>query len=258
MKKWRALIIASCLLVAIVAMSMFAIYRWALGLQTVAIQGNYYVTQDEVRNAVELYHGRNAVLLSVGGALNRRVAAMLPKVQRVRSDYKWPHAVQLTVIEKKPWIVLAADEGAVIVAADGTVLQRRSPEDVAPLPREAIVVRSVDPVYFSQKIINPYLLNALTPVVSVIRSYFPDQVLQMELKGLVMSPAGCSFDELILIKDDSVPVYVGAEAKMGTKLSALRQFLWYVGMDTPADETEAPIRYIDLRVDGKVLVGYGA
>ena len=257
MRKWRALIIASILLVLVVGGALMAIYRLTLGLQTVAIQGNRFVTQDEIRRAAGSFQGKNAVILSVSGRLNRRISQVLPKVQTVSSDYKWPHAIQLTVVEKKPWIVFSSDVGPVIVAADGTVLERRKSSDETVLPSDIMTVCSVNPVYFADKAINPYLLNALTPVFSVVREYFPDQALQLELKGLVMSPAGCSFDELIIVKDDDVPVYVGSGAHVATKLSALRQFLWYVGMDDANEGVHRKIRYIDLRVDGKVLVGYG-
>lgn len=236
---------------------MVAIYRLTLGLQTVAIQGNRFVTQDEILRAIGSFQGKNAVILSLSGRLNRRISQALPKVKAVSSDYKWPHAIQLTVVEKTPWLVFNSDIGPVIVAGDGTVLERRNPGDETVLPKEIVTVESVNPVYFAQKTINPYLLNALTPVVAIIREYFPDQELHVELKGLVMAPGGCSFDEIIIIKDDDVPVYMGSEARIATKLSALRQFLWYVGMEDANDETHKKIRYIDLRVDGKVLVGYG-
>ncbi len=255
MRKWRALIIASFLFLGMIGGGAWGIYRYTLGLKTIAIEGNHYVTQEEIRTLVTPFQGRNALLLSVSGRLRTRLTGALPKVATVITDYKWPRAIKLTVIEKKPWIGLVSNDHSVVLAEDGTVLDRRG---MQPLDEtQLLIVRNVPEIFFTKTTINPYLLNNLRPIVSVIRDYFPDQSLQLELKGLVLSPASCAFDEMILIKDDTVPVYVGSEAKLATKLDALRQFLWYAQVQRSASGEIPSVQYIDLRVLGKVIVNYG-
>jgi hypothetical protein len=78
--------------------------------------------------------------------------------------------------------------------------------------------------------------------------------MQLELKGLIVTNTAAMVDELVLFKDQNIPIFLGPEDNFLMKLSALRQFLWYIGIQ----ESPKPIQYIDLRVSEKVIVGYGA
>lgn len=253
LRKWRALIIFFSLVIVMIFAGVGAIYYYTLGLKTVAIQGNQFVTQDEIRQVAGGFQGKNAVVLSALGILDRRLLARLPKIESVDSDYKWPHAIQLTIIEKKPWVVFKSDKD-VLISSDGMVLARLAPDHLVQLPSEVVFVRGLNPIYISGNNANPYVLNLLTPLVKGIRQYFPDQVFNLELTGLIVASNGASFEEVVLYKDAVMPIWIGAEYQFLVKLSALRQFLWYIG----TEESASPIQYIDLRVPDKVIVGYGS
>lgn len=255
-RKWRALIIASCLLLVTLAACGWGVYRYTVGLRTLAIKGNRYVTQDDIRKIAGHYHGRNAVLVSLFGQLNRDIVARIPKVRAVRSDYKWPYAIELTIVEKPSWVRLKCGHTLITVAADGSVLDREENESDEFSKSALITVRDLPPTIIYGTACNPLVLRVLSPIISSIRDVFPDHDLQLELKGMILTSRDCSFDEIILLKDHSIPIYLGNESNLTKKLGYLQQFIWYVN-DQPTDsEAGKSIQYIDLRVDGKVLVGY--
>ncbi len=253
MRKWRALIIATFLLLALLSMGIWALYRYPIALKTIVVDGTHYVKRGDISRAVTPYYHRNAVMVSGLGILSDGLVNRLPQIQSVETDFQWPHAVRVTVTEKRPWIGIKTPSESIVLAQDGTVLRR----DPSGRFSEGglIVIQNVPGLFVSPRGVHPYLLNNLRPIVSTLRRYFPIEPIHLTLNGLYLAPTHCSFDFLTITLQDGTPVQVGPDQDVEKKISGLWHFLSVVPKQSSENRR---IEYIDLRVPGKVIVRYGA
>lgn len=253
MRKWRALIIAFFLLLGLIGLGAWAVYRYPISLKTIVVEGNRYVTRPALARALAPYAHRNALVLSGLGVISRDLERQLPQIQSVDTDFKWPHAIVVTITEKKPWIGIQSPKGGFVLSDDGTVL-RKDPDGNF-WEAGLIVVDDVPELFVTPRGVHPYLLNNLRPIVTTIRRYFPIEPIELELVGLYLAPTHCSFDALTMTFQHGVRVQVGPDQDMAQKVSDLWQYLSVVP-NQPSENRQ--IDYIDLRVPGKVIVRYGS
>ena len=252
------MIIATGLLLGLLTLGFWSIYRYTMGLTTVGIEGNSFVSHEEIVALLSPYQSRNALALSAFGIVNRRLEKANHKIESVTTDYKWPTGLRVTIKEKKPWVTFSTQDKSVTVAEDGTILSRGQYVAEDEFSKNGLIIRNISPSYISSKSINPYLINNLTPIVRLIRTFFPDQSLQLELRGLTLSESGCVFNEVVIVKDDTIPIYMGTDSHLQEKLERLQQYLRHYDEVEAQAEQPRSIQYIDVRVPNKIIVNYGA
>lgn len=137
----QARIAAATLMLAIVAMSAWWVYRspW-LTVEKVTVEGTIRLTPEQVRAAADL-DGRSGLGLDVAGA-QARVAA-LPNVRSATVTQRGWNSVGIQVVERVPWGSWQVNGVKVPIDVDGYVLDQ-------PAPEGSPVIVEVDP----QRVIN--------------------------------------------------------------------------------------------------------
>ncbi|WP_345789822.1 cell division protein FtsQ/DivIB [Nocardia panacis] len=103
--------------VAVLALAAAAWFTPVLAARTVEIDGAAAVSEDSVRELLEIPDGRSMLRLDTE-AMARRVAA-LPKVRSVRVQRLFPSTVKVTVQERVPALYFDSPQGAHLVDAQG-------------------------------------------------------------------------------------------------------------------------------------------
>ena len=145
---------------------------------------------------------------------------------------------------EKPWVSFVVDGGSIVVADNGTILPQQNAENV-------LIIRGVDKIFLSKPTINPFLLADIKKIVTTIQTCLPGLTFQLEFKGLILAQDDVEVQELTLLKDDTLPIRVGPLTDLESKFKSLHLFL----RNLPLDRQEN-MKYIDLRVLGKLIVGY--
>jgi len=250
MKKWLVLVCVILVMGMGLGGGLYWTYTHTLPLQNCRIVGLQYTPSSEVEGVLRPLYGRNALMVSMGGMANRRVLSQLNKIETVSSDFHWPNGMTVTVTEKKPWLGFLGPEQTVVIAHDGTLLTNG---DVLPQDPQLILVRGVNIDAVSiQKKVSPHLLQTLRAITLPIRKVFPRDECQIDITGLMMGPNGVTYQEVVLIKNDTLPIYLGNEDDLPQKLRQLTAYFSY----RATQPTPNAIAYIDVRLANRIVVKY--
>lgn len=250
MKKWFAVMCLVALLGAGVGGGVYWLYIRTMPLQNIQILGLQYTPSSEVESVLRPLYGRNALMVSVLGVANRRILSNLNKIETVSSDFHWPNGVTMRVTEKKPWLGFLGPEQTVVIAHDGTLLTNG---DVLPQDPQLMLVRGVTlEAVSNQKKVSPSLLQTLRAITIPIRRVFPRDECQIDITGLMLGPNGVTYQDVVLIKNDTLPIYLGTEEALPKKLRQLTAFFSY----RATQPTPNAIAYIDVRLANRIVVKY--
>jgi len=250
MKKWLKLGLAIGILMGLPTLAGMAFYRLALGLEKIEIVGLTYTMSSEVESVLRPLSHRNALMISAFGLANRRITKSIDKISKVESNFRWPNGLTITIHEKKPWLGLTDTDQTMVISKDGSIL---TTGEVIPQDSSVIWVRGIQSSIFrDQQRLNPYLLQTLTHISTTIRHFFPNDSFQIELNGLIVGATGVTYKEILLIKDDTVPIYIGTPDLLRAKLSHMKTYFdYYSELPTPNQ-----IEYVDLRRSNRIVVKY--
>lgn len=250
MKKWFAVVCLGIVVGSGLGGGLYWVYTHTMPLQNTLITGLTYTPSSEVAAVLQPLYGRNALMVSVLGVANRRVLSQLNKIQTVSSDFHWPNGMTVTVTEKKPWLGFLGPDQTVVIAHDGTLLTNG---DVLPQDPQLILVRGVTlEAVSNQKKMSPHLLETLRAITIPIRRVFPRDECQIDITGLIVGPNGVTYQEVILIKNDTLPIYLGSEDDLPQKLRQLTAYFAY----RASQPTPNAIDYIDVRLANRIVVKY--
>lgn len=143
----RAAVIVACVAV-VVAAALFMYLRSSdvFIVERVTATPLTYVTEEQIAGATAPARGENLLALSTG-PIEERLAA-LPYVQSARVIRRFPHSLEVRLVEHSPVARLKAGDGSVwLVSQDGRLLEKKNlpglplfvPEiEIAPQPGEYV------------------------------------------------------------------------------------------------------------------------
>ncbi|QIS10948.1 cell division protein FtsQ/DivIB [Nocardia arthritidis] len=111
--------------VVLIALAAIAWFTPVLSVRTVEIDGAVAVSEDQVRELLEIPEGRSMLRIDTE-AMARRVAA-LPKVRSVRVRREFPSTVKVTVVERVPVLYFDSPQGAHLVDAQSVEYSIEAP-----------------------------------------------------------------------------------------------------------------------------------
>ncbi|MDA1353266.1 MAG: hypothetical protein O3A01_02195 [bacterium] len=171
------------------------------------------------------------------GGFKYTLSTQLPAIKTLSIRADFPNGIIIRVTEKEPWVSFVGAFGSIIVAQDGTILN--NPDSIVTLEKleDIIIIGGIQPEALSGSRISSELLAQLTQLVAHIQFYFPTVNLQMEFDS----------NELMLIKDDRLPIKIGSLENLDIKFRNLKSYL----ENTPNTDR---LEYIDIRVEDRVVV----
>lgn len=220
-------------------------------LKTVLIRNTNFQEYDPLMAALSAKKGQNVLWLRwVTGS--RWLTKQFPKLAGMDMSVTLPDKLTVAVYEKTPWLVFLGDKGRIVIAKDGTVLSNGAQSVRLPEKGNLLIIRGLPQTLFDHAQLSDVVLVKLRTIVDKVRYHFPDAAFQMDCTGLDFASEFEGLDDVVLLRDDRLPVRLGSLVNLEEKLVLLKQFFWYYGK--LADPK--PISYIDLRAKGKVIVRY--
>ncbi|WP_425298445.1 cell division protein FtsQ/DivIB [Nocardia abscessus] len=153
---WRRVrlwgLLAVCVLAVVCALAWFTP---VLSVRTVRIEGAVAVSEQQVRDVLEIPSGRSMLRIDTT-AVARRVAS-IPKVRTARVQRVFPSTVRVTVVERTAVLFYDSPQGAHLLDADGVEfaveptpigvpkLITEHPGDADPLTRAAVSILAIVP-----------------------------------------------------------------------------------------------------------------
>jgi cell division septal protein FtsQ len=220
-------------------------------LKTVVIRDTNFQEKEPLMAAMSSKKGQNILWLSwVTGS--HFLTKQFPKLESIRLSVNLPDTLTLRVKEKQPWLAFLGEKGSIVIAKDGTVLSDGSQPIHLPEKGNLLIIRGLPQALFDHEQLSDVVLFKLRTIVDKVRYHFPDAALQMDCTNLDFSSEFEGLDDIVLIRDDTLPVKLGSLVNLEEKLGLLKKFFWYYSKE----ENPKPLEYIDLRAKGKVIVKY--
>jgi cell division septal protein FtsQ len=235
--------------VGIPALIYLGIVGWnrpEVQVETFSILNTHYTQKEVLARYVDSQKGRNILGVRVG-FWTKKMVQKFPQIENVKVRMIWPNHIELTIIEKQPYLSVVMPNRRWIVAKDGTPLSQNPQE-----PLRGFCVYGLSPKWMTPRI-HPMLLTKLQTIYDWVCAYPELLPMGIQIHHMTIATSN-THDEILLLKDHSVPIKIGPSDRLPEQLHALHVF-WKTHQ---AIEPTRAIRYIDLRVPDRVVVRYGS
>jgi cell division septal protein FtsQ len=248
----RRFYIASLLVLIGLCYGGYRVFKYHLFvLKNVVIRENHFQDTAPILALLSQHKGENVLWLRwvTGEDL---ILKKFPKIDSVRLTVTLPYTLNVILTEKEPWLVFVGETGNIVIAKDGTILSDGSQDTALPEKGNLLIIRGLPASLFDNAQLSEVVLAKLRIIVDKIRYHFPDAALQLDCTGLDFASEFEGLDDIVLLRDDTLPVRLGSLVQLEEKLILLKKFFWHYSkeIDPP------PLEYIDLRAKGKVIVKY--
>lgn len=234
---------------ASLAVLLYGYHHPYFKIKDIAISGHNFVPKEKLYETLApLYHEN--VVAGVMGMPERILMRAYAQLRDVDVTVTFPDKLHIAIHEKDPWVIFVGEKQRMVISRDGTVLNRYSDDWVLQHPG-ALIIRGVPATFFKTGAIHPLVLANIVPIADMINAYLPEMVIQLELKGLALTNNTVSISQVILWKDDTIPVYLGDLSELEAKFTLLIHFI-----NSGYADGKKGIGYIDLRVPNKIIVNY--
>ena len=250
MKKWRLGILLG-VIAAGIGIAVF-LNNPEFKLVSIQIEGNNFVSQDQIMKFSKPYLGMNVVWVRYFSDLKSDLLTAFPQIEKLKVRITYQDGITLHVKEKPPWVSFWVSDKVLLVAKDGTILNDGVHSPALENSEKLLIIRGVAPQFFTGKQVNQKLLSNIEQVVVTVRRYFPGDNLQLEFKQSSFSEDGIVFEELELLKDDTIRIKLGSFEDLDVKFKLLQAYL-----STVPVEQQQKIQAIDIRMPPKVIIKDG-
>jgi cell division septal protein FtsQ len=208
---------------------------------SVEYKDNVFVQEEQLEDFFRVLKEQNIIYAGLYFQfLEKSFLRKIPKVKSLRLRLKFPDKLVLEITEKQPWVLFLTEDDNYFLAKDGTILGRSgNPTGLNNLDK-LIIIRGVGSEYLQDIFVSQEWLTKITRIIENIRFYFSTINIQIEFR---------EEDNIVLLKDDTLPIKLGNMEKIEEKFRNLKWFFKY-----SKDWQENKIEYIDLRVVNKVVV----
>ncbi len=224
----------------LVVVSIALLYAPIFKIKTIGISPLTFINQQACESALSpLIHSnglRTILLKRVHRKLNN-----YSQINDISVRFSWPSRLDVTITEKEPWISCIVDNKSLFLDREGILLE--SAQDNALIQTDNLfIVKGLNQALFNQDRVSPVLLNRIKNIESYLKKNLPDTPLLLErLKDGSWS----------VVIYDTVSILIGELTDLESKFKRLHYFL-----GTPEGQAYSKIRYIDLRINHKLLVQY--
>ncbi|MSR88278.1 MAG: FtsQ-type POTRA domain-containing protein [Candidatus Margulisbacteria bacterium] len=250
MKKWRLAILLGVIFFGVASAFFLNNPRFVLTL--VQIEGNNFVSRDQISKFTKTYMGTNVVWVRYFSYLKSDLLTAFPQIEKLKVRITYQDGITLHVKEKQPWVSFLVSDKVLLVAKDGTILNDGAHSPALENSEKLLIVRGVSPQFFTGKQVNSRLLSNIEQVVATVRRYFPGDNLQLEFKQSSFSEDGIVFEELELLKDDTIRIKLGSFDDLDVKFKLLQAYLSTISVDQ-----QQKIQVLDIRMPPKVIIKDG-
>ena len=164
-------------------------------------------------------------------------------LSQVEIDRVFPRQVHIFLTDKMPEFGCFSEGKSFLIAADGTILNRFSDQSIAQ-SEDFLFFNGIALSEFEGESLNPGLLSKLLTLNSLVSQHFEDVEPQLEQRP------GMGW---VFLLHDTIPVYLGTLDHLDQKFTKLSAFLHQY----ESQKKKRPIKYVDARIQHRILVNYG-
>lgn len=219
-------------------------------IQSLDWEGNQYIPDSLIRKVLVPYEGCSIFRAWVGG-FPRLLKHTFPQLDEVSVRAVFPNKVKISLKEREPWAIFVSDKRKIMVTVDGIVMSRKNDLTGLPGTDSLPVITGVPVECFSGAVVSPNLIQAVKTVVGLVKENIPSGSVQIGLDGVDALGGNFDFRSVVLTMPEGFEVKMGEVEGIEARFKQLHLFLVSFELSP-----EKPVSYIDMRVEGKVLVKY--
>lgn len=255
------LILVIAILAGVVSMSLAFAKDPRFRFVKIKVLQNELVPTEQIQKACFPVVRQNILTLSLTGHLRAHLLDLFPEFEEVSVGFELPGILVVSVVEKKSVMQFLVGNQVIESASDGTLLKKSVllPPSVLvsgnamPTPNQPNVpkVEGIHPRYFATKHLDPTLVKKVRHVLAQVQKSMPLETFVLSFKHLYLTPS-LKEDELVLIKNRSIPIKMGSLLTLEAKCNLLAVFF-----QDSVSKTSGTMKYMDLRIPDKLIVSYG-
>lgn len=228
------------ILISLCALTAGFVTHPQFAISNIHYDGTQFISKDQLHKHCSALIGKNILCPLFIRSFSKTILNRFPQIAKIRFQPKFPNTVTVQVEEKSAWVSFVTDNGHYMIAEDGTILNRDNWNPNLDLDK-LVFFRGVPDQEFQSSFLGPQWVKKARQVVENLQFYLPAERMHIEFK---------KNRDVVLIKDDVLPVQIGSMEYLDLKFRNLKYFLKQYGHKLPQ------IDYIDLRVEDRVVVKY--
>jgi hypothetical protein len=214
-----------------------------LFLKKVDFQGQSFVTESELTEFITPFYNRSSIVSVMVLGMRHYILDQFLAIEDVRFQFVSPSYLRAFVKEKTPWVSFWVQEKSILVAQDGTVLNRGDNDSQINGEQQLLIIRGFSATYFQDPIMPHDLMERIGEIKVLTEHYFPTDILQVEKRG---------DEDWVILLHDTLPIMIGAFDSLEDKFSRLSSFMSYYN----SLKEKKTLKHIDLRIRDKIVVRY--
>ena len=223
----------------------FGMIIWVLPffrIDTVTIVGSRLLPSELVSSAVSEWKGKSFLSVYFFSKYRQQLYDQFPEVLHCQFRWQRFNRMQCEIKEKSPWVTFLIDGKSVIISQDGTVLSRH--RNLQADVESMMIIRGISQSEFELNHQDQTWLSTISAWVDLIKE---------DLNGYVVQLEKNTQKEWVLLKDDTLPIYLGNMLTTEPRRQLVKRVFENIDQ---FQKKRKRMQSIDLRVMPKVIVAY--
>lgn len=164
-----------------------------------------------------------------------------PEVESVKIYLKFPNTLKIFVKEKDPSFLIICKKKNFVISEDGFVLNFLNNQASITNLNKILIIKGLNSDIIKGNLLDANLLNEIKIISNYLKINFPLTSFQILFEN----------DQIVILKDDLVPIKIGSITNLNTKIINLKKILTFL-----PEAKQKNIMYLDLRIPDRVIIKY--
>ncbi len=211
-----------------------------LRIQTITISQSKYLPPQQVEQVFSPLKGKHYLALFLSKTFFNAVQSDYLFINSIDHQFVFPSSLRIQLHEKEPVYSFVTETASFFVSKEGIILNHYVENVSNDNMSSLVIVKGIPRQVFNSAVVESGIMDQLNEIVRNMTLYFPNQSVQVEFNPPF---------NLTLYMNDHLEIKLGTMDYLDIKFTHLDQFLAYYKQ--PISE----LRYIDLRVEDRIIVG---
>ena len=204
-----------------------------LSVKEIQISSNSAKIESKMHEKLDYLKKKNSLCLFLFNAYySSQIKEQFLAIERVNISVNFPSRIHIHFDLKAPFYLFITKKHSVVTSQDGSPLKTLFFNPIKENIKHLFIIKNVS----ETQITKPFI-QQLNQITESILFHLPQVNLQLHIPTL---------DQIVLIKDDTLPIKIGSPKDIDLKLISLKAFLTHY-------KKPQSLEYIDLRLKHKVI-----
>jgi hypothetical protein len=226
-------------------------------IREISFANNKLIAEADLHKYCEKFLHRGILFLLIGGQLERELLAEFAQIEDIKISQIFSKKIKITLFEKTPWQAFVINKKLILIAKDGTILNKNGKIKGLNNIEKMYIVKGVTEEVFQNQIFAK-VLESTSLVTQKIDEYLPNKSFQIIFDKLKITKDKDLVFNLNLLCDDILPIKIGGVTGLDQKIKVLKAVLKDISLFLVEEKNVnvEDLKYIDLRVADKVFLGF--